>query len=176
MKPAGLKTTEPRNSTDHRSGLSLSVARGNFYQVWWAPDAFALIRRKEETPELIRKESRSEDPAKPRILNRQLSMDSGTLLRDGPIIVRRTKPPGVALPPHPDILQVHRRLVLKLVSPTERFFKTAHPVDGVLRLLCRGSRPDDTAYSDANRTPLRSEVGQRSDSKRTVFLQSPHDP
>jgi len=81
MKPAGLKTTEPRNSTDHRSGLSLSVARGISYQVWWAPDAFGLIRKKEETPELIRKENRSEDPAKPRILNRHLSMDSGTLLR-----------------------------------------------------------------------------------------------
>ena len=76
-----FETTEPRNSTDHRSGLSLSVARGNSYQVWWAPDAFGLIRKKEETPELIQKENRSEDPAKPRILNRQLSMDSGTLLR-----------------------------------------------------------------------------------------------
>jgi len=31
MKPAGLKTTEPRNSTDHRSGLSLSVARNEFW-------------------------------------------------------------------------------------------------------------------------------------------------
>jgi len=31
--------------------------------------------------ELIRKENRSEDPAKPRISNRPLSVDSGTLLR-----------------------------------------------------------------------------------------------
>jgi hypothetical protein len=46
-------------------------------------NAFGLIRKKEETLELIRKENRSEDPAKPRILNRQLSMDSGTLLRFG---------------------------------------------------------------------------------------------
>ena len=92
MKPAGLKTTEPRNSTDHRSGLSLSVARGNSYQVWWAPDAFGLIRKKEETPELIQKENRSEDPAKPRILNRQLSMHSGTLLRS-PRLKVTTCPP-----------------------------------------------------------------------------------
>ena len=56
------------------------------------------------------------------------------------------------------------------------FLETAHPVDGVLHLLCPGSRPGDTAYSDVNRTPIRFEVGQRSDSKRTVFLQSPHDP
>ena len=42
-----FETTEPRNSTDHRSGLSLSVARGNSYHVWWAPDAFGLIRKKE---------------------------------------------------------------------------------------------------------------------------------
>jgi|LauGreDrversion2_2_1035103.scaffolds.fasta_scaffold105773_1 hypothetical protein len=82
MEPAGLKTTEPRNSADHRSGLSLSVARGNSYHVWWAPDSFGLIRKKQETLELIRKENRSEDPAKPRNLNRQLSMDSGTLLRE----------------------------------------------------------------------------------------------
>ncbi len=56
------------------------------------------------------------------------------------------------------------------------FLETAHPVDGVLRLLWPGSRPADTAYSDANRTPTRFEVGQRSDSKRTIFLQSPRDP
>jgi hypothetical protein len=39
----GLKITEPRNSTDHRSGLSLAVIRRNSYQVWWALDAFGLI-------------------------------------------------------------------------------------------------------------------------------------
>ena len=70
MKPAGLKTTEPRNSMDDRSGLSLSVARGNSYQVWWAPDAFDLIWKKEETLAFILEENRSEDPAKPRISNR----------------------------------------------------------------------------------------------------------
>ena len=81
MKPAGLKTTEPRNSMDDRSGLSLSVARGNSYQVWWAPDAFGLSWKKEETLAFILGENRSEDPAEPRISNRQLSVDSGTLLR-----------------------------------------------------------------------------------------------
>ena len=30
MKPAGLKTTKPKNSTDHRPGLSLSVAPNEF--------------------------------------------------------------------------------------------------------------------------------------------------
>ncbi len=74
------------------------------------------------------------------------------------------------------MFQVHHQLVLKLISPTARFLETAHPVDDVLRLRYPGSRPNDTAYSGANRTPIRFEVGQRSDSKRTVFLQSPHDP
>ena len=59
----------------------MSVARGNFYQVWWVPDAFGLIWKKEETLGFIRKENRSEDPAKPRISNRQLSVDYATLLR-----------------------------------------------------------------------------------------------
>ena len=81
MKPAGLKTTEPRNSSNHRSGLSLSVARGNSYQVWWDPDEFGLIWKKEETLALILEENGSEDPAKPRISNRHLSVDSGTLLK-----------------------------------------------------------------------------------------------
>ena len=53
----------------------------NSDQLWWAPDAFGLLWKKKETRALIRKENESEDPAKPRILNRQLSMDSGTLLR-----------------------------------------------------------------------------------------------
>jgi len=61
---------------DHRSGLSVSVARGTSYQVWWAPDAFCLIWKKEK--------NESEDPAKPRISNRQLSVNSGTLLRYAP--------------------------------------------------------------------------------------------
>ena len=79
MKPAGLKTTEPRNSSNHRSGLSLSVARGNSYQVWWAPDEFGLIWKKEEMLALILEENGFEDPVKPQILNRHLSVDSGTL-------------------------------------------------------------------------------------------------
>jgi len=81
MKSAGLKTTFPRNSTDHRCGLNLWVARGNFYQVWWVPNAFGLIWKKEETLGVIRKENGCEDAAELRILNRQLSVDFGTLLR-----------------------------------------------------------------------------------------------
>jgi hypothetical protein len=76
-----VKTAEPRNSTDHRSGLNLSVAPTNSEQLWWAPDAFGLIWKKEETLALIPKENGSENPAKPRISNRQLSGNSGTLLR-----------------------------------------------------------------------------------------------
>jgi hypothetical protein len=57
MKPACLKITEPRNSTDHRSGLNMSVARGNSYQVWWAPDAFGLIWTKEDMLALLRKKT-----------------------------------------------------------------------------------------------------------------------
>ena len=64
MKPAGLKITKPRNSTDHRSGLSLSVARGNSYQVWWAPDTFGLIRKKEETLALNREENAPQEHGK----------------------------------------------------------------------------------------------------------------
>ena len=66
---------------DHRSGLSVSVARGNSYQVWWVPDAFGLIWKKEETLGLIRQENGCEDAAKSRFSNRQLSVDFGTLLR-----------------------------------------------------------------------------------------------
>ena len=75
------ETTEPGNSTDYRSGRSLSVIQTNSDQLWWAPDAFDLIWKKEETLALIRKENESEDLAKPRILNPQLSVNSGTLLR-----------------------------------------------------------------------------------------------
>ena len=64
MKPAGLKITKPRNSTDHRSGLSLSVARWNSYQVWWAPDTFGLIRKKEETLALNREENAPQEHGK----------------------------------------------------------------------------------------------------------------
>jgi hypothetical protein len=59
----------------------LSVARRNSYQVWCAPYTFGLIWKKEETLELNRKENGSENPAKPRISNRPLSGNSGTLLR-----------------------------------------------------------------------------------------------
>ena len=76
MKPGGLKTTEPRNSTDYRSGLSLSIASTNSDQLLWVSVAFGVIWRKEETLELILEENGSEDPEKLQILNRQLSMDS----------------------------------------------------------------------------------------------------
>ncbi len=66
---------------DRRSSLSLSVARVNNGQIWWAADAFGLIFKKEETLELIWKENGSEDLAKQRISNRPLSVDFETLLR-----------------------------------------------------------------------------------------------
>ena len=81
MKPAGVKTTELKNSTDHQSGLRWSVAPTNSDQLWWASVAIGVIWKKEEALALNPEENESEDPAKPRILNRQLSMDSGTLLR-----------------------------------------------------------------------------------------------
>ena len=59
----------------------MSVARGNSYQIWWALDAFGLIWKKEESRAFIRKENGAEDLAKPWISNRQLSRNSGTLLR-----------------------------------------------------------------------------------------------
>jgi hypothetical protein len=49
--------------------------------LWWSPDAFGLLWKNEEARALTSEENRSEDPAKPRISNRQLSVDSGTLLR-----------------------------------------------------------------------------------------------
>ncbi len=55
---SGLKANELRNSTDHRSGLSMSVARGNSHQLWWVADSFGLIWKKEETMELILKRKR----------------------------------------------------------------------------------------------------------------------
>jgi len=64
MKPAGLKITKPRNSTDHRSGLSLSFARGNSHQVWWALDAFGLIRKKEESLALNPEENAPQEHGK----------------------------------------------------------------------------------------------------------------
>jgi len=77
----GVKTTELRNSTDHQSGLTWSVAPTNSDQFWWASVAIGVIWKKEEALALNPEENKSEDPAKLRILNRQLSMDSGTLLR-----------------------------------------------------------------------------------------------
>jgi hypothetical protein len=59
MKPAGLKTTEPRNSTDYRSGLSLSIASTNSDQLLWVSVAFGVIWKKEETRELILEENES---------------------------------------------------------------------------------------------------------------------
>jgi len=59
----------------------MSVARGNSYQVWWAPDGFSLIWNKEKPLALILEKNRSEDPVRLRISNRQLSVGSGTMLR-----------------------------------------------------------------------------------------------
>jgi len=59
----------------------LSVSPTNSDQLWWAPDAFGLIGKKEKTLALILEENGSEDPAKPLISNRPLSVDSATLLR-----------------------------------------------------------------------------------------------
>ena len=59
----------------------MSVARGNSYQIWWARDAFGLIWKKEETRAFILEDNGAEDLAKQRISNRQLSGNSGTLLR-----------------------------------------------------------------------------------------------
>jgi hypothetical protein len=53
MKSAGLKTTKPRNSADHRSGLSLSVAPTSSDQLWWALEAFGLIWKKEQSRAII---------------------------------------------------------------------------------------------------------------------------
>ena len=84
MKPAGLTTTEPKNSTDHRFGLSLLVAPTNSYQLWSAPDAFGLIRKEEETLALILDKIGFQAQAIPRISKRQLSVNFGTLLRFDP--------------------------------------------------------------------------------------------
>ena len=54
-----LTTAKPRNSTDHRSGLSLSVALTSSDQLWWAPEAFGLIWKKEQTLGLILEETGS---------------------------------------------------------------------------------------------------------------------
>jgi hypothetical protein len=48
--------------------------------LWRAPNAFGLIWKNEDTRALTSEENRSEDPAKPRISNRQLSVNYGTLL------------------------------------------------------------------------------------------------
>ena len=80
MNPAGFKTTKPRNSTHHRSGLSVSVARANSYPVSWAPNGFGLSW-KEKKRQRSSRENRSEDAAQPLISNRQLSVDFETLLR-----------------------------------------------------------------------------------------------
>jgi hypothetical protein len=70
MEHAGLKITEPRNSMDHRSALSLSVSPTNSDQLCWTPEAFGPIWKKDKTLALILEENGSEDPAKPLISNR----------------------------------------------------------------------------------------------------------
>jgi hypothetical protein len=52
----------------------------NSDQLWWAPEAFRLIWKKKETRTLILEDNGFKDPAKPQVSNRQLSVDSGTLL------------------------------------------------------------------------------------------------
>ena len=47
--------------------------------------------------------------------------------------------------------------------------KTMPYVDTLTRMSLQEGLQKGRAYSDANRTPIRFEVGQRSDSKRTVF-------
>ena len=73
--PWGPLAEEP--GRDHRSGSSSSVALTNSHQVWWAPHAFGLMWRTEETLALVLKK-RSEIPAKPRIPKRKISVDFGT--------------------------------------------------------------------------------------------------
>jgi hypothetical protein len=48
--------------------------------LWWSPDAFGLLWKNEEARVLPSEENRSEDPAEPRVSNRQLSVNYGTLL------------------------------------------------------------------------------------------------
>jgi hypothetical protein len=64
------------------SSLSLSVTPTNSDQLGWVPDAFDFIWKTEETIELILDENGSEDSAKPRISNQQLSVNSRTLRKD----------------------------------------------------------------------------------------------
>ena len=80
MKPAGLKTTGPKNSTDHRCVISFQVVEANLDQVFRALIAFGLHRKKEETLALILEENVRKDPAKPWISNRQIYVGSGTVL------------------------------------------------------------------------------------------------
>jgi hypothetical protein len=82
LKPAGVKTTELRNSTDHQSGRSWSVGSTNSDQLWRVPDVFGFLWKKEETLVIILKENGSEDPSKPQFSNRPLSVESGTLQRE----------------------------------------------------------------------------------------------
>ena len=72
MKPAGLKTTVPGNSTDHRCGIGFQVVEVNLDQVFWALIAFGLHRKKEETLALILEENVRKNPAKPGVSNRQI--------------------------------------------------------------------------------------------------------
>jgi hypothetical protein len=50
-------------------------------QACWALNARSIHSKKEEKLALSLEENGSEDPAKPRISNRQLLVNSGTLLR-----------------------------------------------------------------------------------------------
>jgi hypothetical protein len=79
MKPAGLKTTKPRNSTDLRSGRSLSVAPNEFRSTLVGAGSISPYLEEERNAD-AHEDNGFKDPAKPRVSNRQLSVDSGTLL------------------------------------------------------------------------------------------------
>lgn len=80
-KSAGLKTTFPINSTDHRSGIGLSVVEANLGQNWRALNARGIHWKKEETLALTSEELAPKNTAKPWFSNRQVSVGFGTVLQ-----------------------------------------------------------------------------------------------
>ena len=77
----GLKITFFRNLLAHSSRPVLVVVKANPDQACWALNIRGIHSKKEEALAVILRENGSEDSVKPRISNRQLSVDSGTLLR-----------------------------------------------------------------------------------------------
>lgn len=74
MKSAIFKTTVTRNSTDYRFGIGFEIAVAKLNQLCWALNALGLRRGKEKPLALISEEIVCRNPAKPWILNRQLSL------------------------------------------------------------------------------------------------------